>query len=123
MKLIPLELESRLRDKALWPVSWCARAGCYVLALDILLFGLQLITAKLSPRVASSLGGWVTFLTFLACVLFGIVGFRWLRKQILWRLRNRLIVTYVFIGVIPVILLVAIPFITLYLLAGQFASK
>jgi sigma-B regulation protein RsbU (phosphoserine phosphatase) len=40
----------------------------------------------------------------------------------LWRLRNRLIVTYVFIGVIPVLLLVMISFITLYLLAGQFAS-
>src|SRR5208337_3886714 len=37
-------------------------------------------------------------------------------------LRNRLIVTYVFIGVIPVFLLVLISLITLYLLAGQFAS-
>ena len=55
-------------------------------------------------------------------VLFGIVGFRWLRSQLLWRLRNRLIVTYVFIGVIPVLLLVMISSLTLYLLAGQFAN-
>ena len=54
--------------------------------------------------------------------LFAIAGFRWLRSQLLWRLRNRLIVTYVFIGVIPVFLLVMISLITLYLLAGQFAS-
>ena len=47
---------------------------------------------------------------------------RWLRAKLLWRLRNRLIVTYVFIGVIPVFLLVMISLITLYLLAGQFAS-
>jgi phosphoserine phosphatase RsbU/P len=35
--------------------------------------------------------------------------------------RNRLIVTYMFIGVIPAVLLVAMAFITLYGLAGQFA--
>ena len=49
-------------------------------------------------------------------------GFHWLRSHLLWRLRNRLIVTYVFIGVIPVFLLVVISLITLYLFAGQFAS-
>src|SRR5208282_3447111 len=66
--------------------------------------------------------GWVTFLSALAILLLAIAGFRWLRSQLLWRLRNRLIVTYVFIGVIPVFLLVVISLITLYLLAGQFAS-
>ncbi|MGB9204287.1 MAG: SpoIIE family protein phosphatase, partial [Terriglobales bacterium] len=55
-------------------------------------------------------------------VLLAIAGFRWLRAKLLWRLRNRLIVTYVFIGVIPVFLLVIISLITLYLFAGQFAS-
>jgi sigma-B regulation protein RsbU (phosphoserine phosphatase) len=122
MRFISLELESKLREKGLWPGSWAARAGLYVLALDILLFALQLIAGAFSPRAAANLGGWVTFLTSLAAALFGIVGFRWLRGQLLWRLRNRLIVTYVFIGVIPVFLLVAISLITLYLLAGQFAS-
>jgi sigma-B regulation protein RsbU (phosphoserine phosphatase) len=58
----------------------------------------------------------------LAIVLLAIAGYRWLRSQLLWRLRNRLIVTYVFIGVIPVFLLVVISLITLYLFAGQFAS-
>ena len=47
---------------------------------------------------------------------------RWLKAKVLWRLRNRLIVTYMFIGVIPVVLLVAMAFITLYLFAGQFAN-
>ncbi len=122
MRFVSLELESKLRDKGLWPASWAARAGVYVLALDILLLALQLLTRPFSSRVAANFGGWVTFLSLLAVVLFGIVGFRWLRAQLLWRLRNRLIVTYVFIGVIPVFLLVVISIITLYLLAGQFAS-
>ena len=40
----------------------------------------------------------------------------------MWRLRNRLIVTYVFIGVIPIILLVAMALLAGYLFAGQFAT-
>src|SRR6266576_3134291 len=122
MRLVALELESKLRGKGLWPESRTARAGMYVLALDLLFFAVQLLTSHLFPKAASSLGGWVSFLSGLAIVLFAIVGFRWLRSQMLWRLRNRLIVTYIFIGVIPVCLLVMISFITLYLFAGQFAS-
>jgi sigma-B regulation protein RsbU (phosphoserine phosphatase) len=122
MRLVPLELESRLRQRGLWPRSRTARAGVYVLALDVLLFLLQRLAGRLSPAVAASLGGWVSFLSGLAIILFGVVGFRWLRSQLLWRLRNRLIVTYVFIGVIPVLLLVMISSLTLYLLAGQFAN-
>jgi len=61
-------------------------------------------------------------LVFDAAVLFSILAFRWLRRKLLWRLRNRLIVTYVFIGVIPAVLLVVMALITIYLFAGQFAS-
>src|SRR6267378_1357720 len=122
MRLISLELESKLHEKGLWPRSRVAWAALYVLALDLLLFAVQWSTRHVSPPMSASLGGWVTFLSILAIVLLAIAGFRWLRSQLLWRLRNRLIVTYVFIGVIPVFLLAVISFITLYLLAGQFAS-
>src|SRR5208282_693153 len=108
--------------KGLWPQSWVAWAALYVLALDLLLFAVQWLTRRASPATSASLTGWVTFLSALAILLLAIAGFRWLRSQLLWRLRNRLIVTYVFIGVIPVFLLVVISLITLYLLAGQFAS-
>jgi sigma-B regulation protein RsbU (phosphoserine phosphatase) len=122
MRLVSLELESKLRDRGLWPQSWVAWAAIYVLALDLLLFALQSLTHRASPAISDSLEGWVTFLSVLAIVLLAIAGYRWLRAQLLWRLRNRLIVTYVFIGVIPVFLLVVISLITLYLFAGQFAS-
>src|SRR5277367_5291791 len=122
MRLISLELESRLRDKGLWPQSRVAWAALYVLALDLLLFTIQWLTRHASPSISSSLEGWVIFLSAVAIVLLALAGFRWLRSKLLWRLRNRLIVTYVFIGVIPVFLLLVISLITLYLLAGQFAS-
>jgi sigma-B regulation protein RsbU (phosphoserine phosphatase) len=122
MRLISLELESKLRDKGLWPQSWVAWAALYVLALDLLLFALQSLTRHARPSISDSLEGWVTFLSGLAIVLLAISAYRWLRANLLWRLRNRLIVTYVFIGVIPVFLLVVISLLTLYLFAGQFAS-
>lgn len=122
MRLVSLEIESKLRDKGLWPQTWTARTAIYVLAVDLVVFALQLLLSRWSPGAAASLAGWVSFLSFLAATLFAVVAFRWLRSQLLWRLRNRLIVTYVFIGVIPVLLLVMISLITLYLLAGQFAS-
>jgi phosphoserine phosphatase RsbU/P len=122
MRLMPLEIESKLRDKGLWPQSWTARAASYVLAVDLLVVALQFLLGRWSLRASASLAGWVSFLSFLAATLCTMVAFRWLRSQLLWRLRNRLIVTYVFIGVIPVLLLAMISFITLYLLAGQFAS-
>jgi sigma-B regulation protein RsbU (phosphoserine phosphatase) len=122
MRLIPLELESKLRDAGLWPHGRIAWAALYVLVLDVLLFVVQWVLQRVNPVPAESLEGWIIFLSALAIVLFTVVGFRWLRSKLLWRLRNRLIVTYVFIGVIPVFLLLVISLTTLYLLAGQFAS-
>jgi len=57
---------------------------------------------------------------FAFCLL--LLGLRWFRQVVMWRLRNRLVVTYVFIGVIPVVLLILIGIIAGYLLAGQFAT-
>jgi len=122
MRLVSLELESRLRDRGLWPQSRVAWAALYVLALDILLFAVQSLAHRALPAMAASLTLWIIFLSALATVLLALAAYRWLRAKLLWRLRNRLIVTYVFIGVIPVFLLVIISFLTLDLLAGQFAS-
>jgi sigma-B regulation protein RsbU (phosphoserine phosphatase) len=98
-----------------------ARLACYLATLAIALFALEKLLGLFSLSWGEHLGGWVSFLAFLACILFFILGFRWVKRRILWRLRNRLIVTYMFIGVIPAVLLVAMGLITLYGLGGQFA--
>jgi len=105
----------------MWPQGWIARGACYSLGLAIGLFVLELLLKLFAPAWSDSIGGWVKFLVFDAALLSSILGFRWLKRRLLWRLRNRLIVTYVFIGVIPAVLLVAMAFITLYGFAGQFA--
>jgi len=121
MRMSYLKLRARMLAAGLWPQGWVARGACYSFGFAIGLFALQLALKLFAPASAESIGGWVKFLLFDAALLFSIVAFRWLKRKLLWRLRNRLIVTYVFIGVIPAVLLVAMAFITLYGFAGQFA--
>src|SRR5712671_877027 len=122
MQLFYSELRRRLIEAELWPQGRMARIACYILALAVGLFALQRVFGLLGTSWGKYLSGWVEFLVFIAAVLFSILAFRWLKRRILWRLRNRLIVTYVFIGVIPVVLLVTLAFVTLYLFAGQFSG-
>jgi sigma-B regulation protein RsbU (phosphoserine phosphatase) len=112
------KLRARLEHAGLWPQSWVARGAWYSLGLAGVLFLLKLV---LGHSLGASLQGWVKFLLFVAALLFAILAFGWLKRKLLWRLRNRLIVTYVFIGVVPAVLLVTMGIITLYGLAGQFA--
>jgi sigma-B regulation protein RsbU (phosphoserine phosphatase) len=116
------EIRHRLTKAGLWPEGRLARLACYLGAMAVVLFALQKLMSLFARSWADHLGGWIGFLVFIAAVLYSILAFRWLKRRILWRLRNRLIVTYVFIGVIPVILLVAMAGFSLFLFAGQFAS-
>jgi sigma-B regulation protein RsbU (phosphoserine phosphatase) len=122
MDLSYAALQDRLAQRGLWPRTRVARGAWYSLGLALFLFLLQQVSAVLKLSWGESLAGWVGFLGFVAIFLFLILAFRWLKAKILWRLRNRLIVTYVFVGVVPTLLLVAMTFVTLYLFAGQFAN-
>jgi len=116
------QLRLRLSRVGLWPASKLAMVACYLMGLDLVLFGLEKFFALLKISYGDSLGGWVGFLDFVVTILFAILAFRWLKARMLWRLRNRLIVTYVFIGFIPLLLLVSLALGSFYLFAGQFAT-
>jgi len=115
------EIRGRLIRAELWPQGRMARLACYLAALGAVLYGLEKFVGLFATGWSDHLSGWVEFLSFVAGVLFFILAFRWVKRRILWRLRNRLIVTYVFIGVIPAVLLVAMGIITLYGFFAQFA--
>jgi phosphoserine phosphatase RsbU/P len=115
-------LRLRLSEAGLLPTSKLAFVTWYMLGLDLLLFALQQGFAIWKPSSGQNLGGWVTFLSFVVAVLFVVLAIRWIKTKMLWRLRNRLIVTYVFFGLIPVVLLVALAAVSFYLFAGQFAA-
>jgi sigma-B regulation protein RsbU (phosphoserine phosphatase) len=106
----------------LWPATRFARVACYILGIDLLFYALKRTLELAGSSYGESLGFWVTLLSFVAFILFLILAYRWMKANMLWRLRNRLIVTYVFIGVIPAALLVTISLETLKVLAEQFAN-
>ena len=102
------------------PKSGLGRFTLYLLLVDLFIYGLGRV---LSGRSAGgALDVWVVSLTLALIVLGCVLGLRWLRRRFMWRLRNRLIVTYTFIGVIPLVLVLIMAVIAGYLFAGQFAT-
>ncbi len=62
-----------------------------------------------------------SFTLFLLVVFSIPLLWRWLLGHILWKVRNRLIVTYLLMGLAPVVLFVSLALILLYVFSGQFA--
>ncbi len=85
---------------------WFEKVAAIALAALLLAYGAGLRSGSL-----------LTLLEWLAIVSGGLVAIRYLRiwlRALMWRLRHRLLVTYIFIGVVPVLLLL--------LMAGLAAS-
>ncbi len=80
-----------------------------------------------------SIPGWLpgatgTFFTNLASIAFWVLLifcvpllWRFIFRQLLWKVRNRLIVTYLLMGLTPVVLFVTLAGLLLYVFSGQFA--
>src|SRR5437868_15241604 len=96
----------RYRVKSLLPTSMLGSLTLYLALLRLGVFLLQALLVGINRRNAAQiLDGWAAALTFIVAVLASWLLIRWIRQRLLWSLRNRLIVTYVFIGVIPVVLI------------------
>ncbi len=112
-------MPSRLADRirAVWlgmsRVDWLALA---VLALYGALSGLR----EVYPQVPMS--GFLLFLAICAGVYWIARGWLWARDHLLWSLRNRLITAYIFIAVVPVLLLLVMAGLAAYLLYWQLGS-
>src|SRR5271169_2648639 len=113
-----IAFEAWLR-RVLRPKTKLGKTTLWFGGLALVLELLRLITRSPSGTLLSGWAGFILYV-FIVCGIF--MGFRWVRQRLLWRLRNRLIVTYTFIGVIPIILLAAMALIAGYLFAGQFAT-
>ncbi len=94
-------------------VDWTALA---VLILYASLWGLRQFYAH------APLSGFLFFLAICAAVYFAVRGWLWARDHLLWRLRNRLITAYLFIAVVPVLLLVTMAALAAYLMYWQLGS-
>jgi phosphoserine phosphatase RsbU/P len=68
--------------------------------------------------------GLATLVAIVAVMIGAILGFRLIRNIIrksIWRLRYRLIVTYVFIGVVPILLILTLAVLGTWIVVGQVA--
>ena len=117
-----LSLRLWLEKNDLFPKGKLALITLYLLALDVLLFAVQKVAMLIRGSYGDYLRGWIIFLSVIVIALLSVVAARWLSSRLLWRLRNRLVVTYVFIGVMPLILLTFLAGLTFYLFSGQFAA-
>jgi phosphoserine phosphatase RsbU/P len=117
-----LHLRLWLETTGLFPKGKLAFVTLYLLGLDLLLFLTEKVAAVFRGTFANYMGGWVVFLSCVVIALGCLLGARWVSSRLLWRLRNRLIVTYVFVGVIPLVLLAGFALGAFYLFAGQFAT-
>lgn len=110
--------------RRLVPQSRLAQLTAYLAAIAILFYLLRLASLAAGRPGLIALTAWWSNATAWAAALCGAgLLFRWMRQRMLWRLRNRLIVTYVFIGVIPVVLIVLIALLAGYLIGGQYATS
>ncbi|HEY6291655.1 MAG TPA: SpoIIE family protein phosphatase [Terriglobia bacterium] len=97
---------------------WMARFGVWVLAYGIALW----LVSRLSGGVSGFLWFlfWITFIPVAGYYFFRLLGF--VRRHLLWHLRRRLILTYFFVAVVPIGLLLLLAGIAAFFLNGQLAS-
>jgi phosphoserine phosphatase RsbU/P len=104
------------------PRTRLALATLYLAGITALLLLLKwLLKVANTPRAADALSAWTTFLGWMLSMLLLWLALRWLRDNVMWSVRNRLIVTYLFIGGVPVTLAVAIALLSGYLVLGDLA--
>ncbi|HVG28105.1 MAG TPA: SpoIIE family protein phosphatase [Pyrinomonadaceae bacterium] len=60
---------------------------------------------------------------YLAAVYYGARALRWLKNKLLWRVRRRLVITYLFVGLTPVVLLAALAALTGLVGLNQIVSR
>ena len=100
---------------------WLRMSSADVTALAILaIYSALRISGFFLPRTPRS--SFFLFLAVLALGYFVVRGFLWAREHLLWSLRNRLVTAYIFIAVVPVLLLLTMAGLGAYLLYWQLGS-
>src|ERR1700679_684255 len=106
-----------------WKAWWGRRTRVGKITLWMLA-AIFLCTFGLMVHVATTLDTIVITLAGMAITpLVLILLFRWFTYTVLWRVRNRLILTYLLMGLAPLVMFVTLASIAGYLLAGQYATN
>lgn len=88
----------------------------------LLLLYLVLLPERILPGSFGEGVRLVDELLFLMAIVFAIpLATQWVFTRLLWKVRDRLIVTYLLMGLAPIVLFVTLAGIAAYIFAGQFA--
>jgi sigma-B regulation protein RsbU (phosphoserine phosphatase) len=109
--------------KWLVPRTRVARFTAYLGGINLVLLLLKWTFGRFGAAgMAASLGEWTGLLGFVLSVLLVFLGLRWFRNHVMWSVRNRLIVTYLFIGGVPVTLALVLALGTGYVATEHLAT-
>jgi sigma-B regulation protein RsbU (phosphoserine phosphatase) len=114
----------RRRAALFWPTSVIGKLAFYFAGVWLALVGIRV--AAWAATGTDRLAGLATLIgiaRFGTLLFITILVLRWVRHRFLWKLRNRLIVTYFFIGVIPAVLLITIALLAGTLFLNQYATS
>jgi sigma-B regulation protein RsbU (phosphoserine phosphatase) len=102
---------------------WLGRVMPHVAFASALLLVVWLLFADTQVFRQTFLGpvlGHVTFwAVLLTCVYYGAKALRWLKRKLLWRVRRRLVITYLFVGLTPIILMTVLGLLSAFGGSGQ----
>ncbi|MHB1021933.1 MAG: PP2C family protein-serine/threonine phosphatase [Acidobacteriaceae bacterium] len=115
MQQVELRFYRLLRREA--PQGRLARATFWLVAGYLLLWPLSLLPGAFGD----SFGLLRSLDTFALMVASILLVWRWLTRRVLWSLSGKLVLTYLLIGLAPVVLFVTLAGLSAYVLAGQFA--
>ena len=99
-----------------------SRLGRISFILTALILGMVLI-GRLSHTLRLVFIGPIILCLLAVSPLLIILLYRWLTRRFLWKVRNRLVVTYALMSLAPVVLCLTLFAIASYLFAGQFATN
>lgn len=101
------------------PLSGVAEHGAFWSTAALL----ALILLRLLPGAPGIFGALAMVIAVPVWLVFTcIILYRWLVNQVLWKVRNRLIVTYLLMGLAPLVLFATLATIAAYVFSGQFAT-
>ena len=115
----PPALGLRARARTFFTATWPGRVVAVALAVW-LLDGLVSLAGRALP---GAIGGPARVVLSLFAVWLAWRGFRWISDRLLWRIRTKLIVSYLFIALVPVVLLSLFMGVAILLLLGLTASR
>jgi sigma-B regulation protein RsbU (phosphoserine phosphatase) len=114
---------SKIRQAWVELQLWLRRVMPHVAIVAGMLFVVWLSFGDSNIFRQTSLGAFFNFITFLAvcltCVYYGLRALRWLKRKLLWRVRRRLVITYLFIGLTPIILMTLLGLLSAFGGSGQ----